>query len=114
MLRLMKRARIKSPSNYLFAMKAMPQQKVVRGKNLMCISLFLELLVPALQPAEFPAHFPLALRLWDFLLSCPELSPSHTQQRNLCVVGDFFFPLRWRFILTAQLAQIYFLQNFTN
>lgn len=94
-------------------MKAMPQQKVVRGKNLMCKSLFLELLDPALQPDELPAQFPLALSLWDFLPFLP-VSLTQREQRNLCVVRDVFFPLRQRFILTAQLAQIYFLQNFTN
>lgn len=79
----------------------------LRGKNLMCISLFLEILHPALQPAELPFCFEVV-----GLPTCP--SPSHMQQRNLCVVGDFFPLLRWRFILTAQLAQISFLQYFTN
>lgn len=71
-------------------MKAMPQQKVVRGKNLMCISLFLELLDPALQPAEFPAQFPLALSLWDFLPFLP-VSLTHATEEPLC--GERLFPL---------------------
>lgn len=56
----------------------------------MCISLFLVLLVPALQPAASPAQFPSAPSSPELPLPCTAPAPSHTQQRDLCAVANFF------------------------